>query len=123
MNVRLISVSMAFKCSRCNSFEDASMLLEELRLFDNQVYGVAHGLLMGYRDNVWVNAQSLFDEVKQMDCSTASAFYNALTDMLWHYGQVSFSNCCLLSFFQCTSFSLWRIQFNFEMFSIWKVFI
>lgn len=74
-------------CSRCNSFEDASMLLEELRLFDNQVYGVAHGLLMGYRDNVWVNAQSLFDEVKQMDCSTASAFYNALTDMLWHFGQ------------------------------------
>ncbi|CBI36966.3 unnamed protein product, partial [Vitis vinifera] len=74
-------------CSRCNSFEDASMLLEELRLFDNQVYGVAHGLLMGYGDNVWVQAQSLFDEVKQMDSSTASAFYNALTDMLWHFGQ------------------------------------
>ncbi|KAF3436559.1 hypothetical protein FNV43_RR23651 [Rhamnella rubrinervis] len=74
-------------CSRCNSFEDASMLLEELRLFDNQVYGVAHGLLMGYRENVWVEAQSLFDEVKQMDSSTASAFYNALTDMLWHFGQ------------------------------------
>ncbi|KAJ7973086.1 Pentatricopeptide repeat-containing protein [Quillaja saponaria] len=74
-------------CSRCNSFEDASMLLEELRLFDNQVYGVAHGLLMGYRDNIWLQAQSLFDEVKQMDSSTASAFYNALTDMLWHFGQ------------------------------------
>ncbi|PON45009.1 Smr domain containing protein [Trema orientale] len=74
-------------CSRCNSFEDASMLLEELRLFDNQVYGVAHGLLMGYREHVWVQAQSLFDEVKQMDSSTASAFYNALTDMLWHFGQ------------------------------------
>ncbi|KAK9281785.1 hypothetical protein L1049_004691 [Liquidambar formosana] len=74
-------------CSRCNSFEEASMLLEELRLFDNQVYGVAHGLLMGYRDNVWGQAQSLFDEVKQMDPSTASAFYNALTDMLWHFGQ------------------------------------
>ncbi|KAB1202631.1 hypothetical protein CJ030_MR8G005837 [Morella rubra] len=74
-------------CSRCNSFEDASMLLEELRLFDNQVYGVAHGLLMGYRENVWVQAQSLFDEVKLMDSSTASAFYNALTDMLWHFGQ------------------------------------
>lgn len=74
-------------CSRCNSFEDASMLLEELRLFDNQVYGVAHGLLMGYRENVWLEAQSLFDEVKQMDSSTASAFYNALTDMLWHFGQ------------------------------------
>lgn len=58
-------------------------------MFDNQVYGVAHGLLMGYRENVWVEAQSLFDEVKQMDSSTASAFYNALTDMLWHFGQVS----------------------------------
>ncbi|KAF8369365.1 hypothetical protein HHK36_032624 [Tetracentron sinense] len=74
-------------CSRCNSFEDASMLLEELRLFDNQVYGVAHGLLMGCRENRWVQAQSLFDEVKHMDSSTASAFYNALTDMLWHFGQ------------------------------------
>lgn len=58
-------------------------------MFDNQVYGVAHGLLMGYRENVWLEAQSLFDEVKQMDSSTASAFYNALTDMLWHFGQVS----------------------------------
>ena len=64
------------------------MLLEELRLLDNQVYGVAHGLLMSYEDNVWIQAQSLFDEVKQMDSSTASAFYNALTDMLWHFGQV-----------------------------------
>ncbi|KAF9669244.1 hypothetical protein SADUNF_Sadunf14G0087700 [Salix dunnii] len=74
-------------CSRCNSFEDASMLLEELRLFDNQVYGVAHGLLMGYRENVWNQAQSLFDEVKLMDSPTVSAFYNALTDMLWNFGQ------------------------------------
>ncbi|XP_010533956.1 PREDICTED: pentatricopeptide repeat-containing protein At2g31400, chloroplastic-like [Tarenaya hassleriana] len=74
-------------CSRCYSFEDASMLLEELRLFDDQVYGVAHGLLMGYRENVWVQAQTLFDQVKAMDSSTASAFYNALTDMLWHFGQ------------------------------------
>ncbi|KAK3034628.1 hypothetical protein RJ639_033583 [Escallonia herrerae] len=74
-------------CSRCSSFEEASLLLEELRLFDNQVYGVAHGLLMGHRENVWVQALSLFDEVKQMDSSTASAFYNALTDMLWHFGQ------------------------------------
>ncbi|ESQ36319.1 hypothetical protein EUTSA_v10006755mg [Eutrema salsugineum] len=74
-------------CSRCNSFEEASMLLEELRLFDNKVYGVAHGLLMGYNENVWIQAQSLFDEVKAMDGSTASAFYNALTDMLWHFGQ------------------------------------
>lgn len=74
-------------CSRCSSFEEASLLLEELRLFDNQVYGVAHGLLMGQRENVWVQALTLFDEVKQMDSSTASAFYNALTDMLWHFGQ------------------------------------
>ncbi|WCJ22341.1 Pentatricopeptide repeat-containing protein GUN1 chloroplastic [Euphorbia peplus] len=74
-------------CSRCDSFEDASVLLEELRLFDNQVYGVTHGLLMGYRENVWGQAQSLFDEVNSMDSSTASAFYNALTDMLWHFGQ------------------------------------
>ncbi|KAI7729428.1 hypothetical protein M8C21_010266 [Ambrosia artemisiifolia] len=74
-------------CSRCSSFEEASLLLEELRLFDNQVYGVAHGLLMGYRENVWVHALSLFDEVKRMDSATASAFYNALTDMLWHFGQ------------------------------------
>ncbi|GFQ01550.1 pentatricopeptide repeat-containing protein at2g31400 chloroplastic, partial [Phtheirospermum japonicum] len=74
-------------CSRCNSFEEASLLLEELRLFDNQVYGVAHGLLMGYNENTWSQALSLFDEVKRMDSSTASAFYNALTDMLWHFGQ------------------------------------
>lgn len=74
-------------CSRCNSFEDASVLLEELRLFDNQVYGVAHGLLMGSREHVWIQAENLFDEVKRMDASTASAFYNALTDMLWHFGQ------------------------------------
>ncbi|CAL5437464.1 unnamed protein product [Camellia sinensis] len=74
-------------CSRCNSFEEASLLLEELRLFDNQVYGVAHGLLMGHRDNVWMHALSLFNEVKHMDSSTSSAFYNALTDMLWHFGQ------------------------------------
>ncbi|CAH2059920.1 unnamed protein product [Thlaspi arvense] len=74
-------------CSRCNSLEDASMLLEELRVFDNRVYGVVHGLLMGHRENVWLQAQSLFDKVNQMDGSTASAFYNALTDMLWHFGQ------------------------------------
>ena len=75
-------------CSRCNSFQDASKLLDELRLFDNQVYGVAHGLLMGYRENIWLQAQSLFDEIRRMDPSTASAFYNALTDMLWNFGQV-----------------------------------
>ncbi|XP_048493548.1 pentatricopeptide repeat-containing protein GUN1, chloroplastic isoform X2 [Beta vulgaris subsp. vulgaris] len=75
-------------CSRCNSLEDASMLLEELRLFDDRVYGVAHGLLTGSRDTIWVQALCLFDEVKQLDTSTASAFYNALTDVLWHFGQV-----------------------------------
>ncbi|KAL1542616.1 Pentatricopeptide repeat-containing protein gun1, chloroplastic [Salvia divinorum] len=74
-------------CSRCNSFEEASLLLEELRLFDNQVYGVAHGLLMGHNEHTWSQALSLFDEVKRMGSSTASAFYNALTDMLWHFGQ------------------------------------
>ncbi|KFK31216.1 hypothetical protein AALP_AA6G083500 [Arabis alpina] len=74
-------------CSRCNSFEDASTLLQELRLFDNQVYGVVHGLLLGDREKVWLQAQSLFDKVNEMDGSTASAFYNALTDMLWHFGQ------------------------------------
>ncbi|EPS72235.1 hypothetical protein M569_02522 [Genlisea aurea] len=77
-------------CSRCNSFEDASLLLEELRLVDNHVYGVAHGLLTGYNDSTWSQATALFDDVKRMDSSTASAFYNALTDMLWHFGQVSF---------------------------------
>ena len=88
------SCNLASCCSRCNSFEEASFLLEKLHLFDNQVYGVAHGLLMGHRENVWMQALSLFDEVKQMDSSTASAFYNALTDLLWHFGQVCLSNCC-----------------------------
>ncbi|CAH9132567.1 unnamed protein product [Cuscuta epithymum] len=74
-------------CSHCSSYEEASLLLEELRVFDNHVYGVAHGLLMGHCEDVWIKALSLFDEVKQMDSSTASAFYNALTDMLWHFGQ------------------------------------
>ncbi|XP_061349498.1 pentatricopeptide repeat-containing protein GUN1, chloroplastic-like isoform X2 [Gastrolobium bilobum] len=77
--------------SHCNSFEDASKILDELRIFDNQVYGVAHGLLMGFRENIWFQAQSLFDEIKRMDSSTASAFYNALTDMLWHFGQSYYS--------------------------------
>ncbi|RWW49824.1 hypothetical protein BHE74_00043967 [Ensete ventricosum] len=36
---------------------------------------------------VWVQAQSLFDELRRMDLPTSSAFYNALTDMLWHFGQ------------------------------------
>ncbi|CAA2967701.1 Hypothetical predicted protein [Olea europaea subsp. europaea] len=74
-------------CSHCSSFEEASLLLEELCLFDNHVYGVAHGLLMGgHNENVWLQARSLFDAVKQMDTLIASAFYNALTDMLWHFG-------------------------------------
>lgn len=73
-----------YPCSgcKCNSFEDASMLLEELRLFDNQVYGVVHGLLKGHGQNVWLQARSLFDKVNEMDGSAASSFYNALTNML-----------------------------------------
>ncbi|XP_058722133.1 pentatricopeptide repeat-containing protein GUN1, chloroplastic-like [Vicia villosa] len=74
-------------CSRCNSYDDAAKLLDTLRLFDSQVYGVTHGLLMGYREQVWFTAQTLFNEIMRMDSSTASAFYNALTDMLWHFGQ------------------------------------
>ncbi|CAA2966319.1 pentatricopeptide repeat-containing At2g31400, chloroplastic [Olea europaea subsp. europaea] len=75
-------------CSCCSSFEEALLLLDELCLFDNQVHGVAYGLLMGCNENVWLQALSLFDVVKQMDTSAASAFYNALTDMLWHFGQL-----------------------------------
>ncbi|XP_058727909.1 pentatricopeptide repeat-containing protein GUN1, chloroplastic-like [Vicia villosa] len=74
-------------CSRCNSYIDAAKLLDTLRQFDSQVYGVTHGLLMGYREQVWFSAQTLFNELMRMDSSTASAFYNALTDMLWHFGQ------------------------------------
>lgn len=73
-------------CSRCNSYNDASVLLEQLRLFDSSIYGVAHGLLIGNRE-VWMQARSLFDELQNMDLPTSSAFYNALTDMLWHFGQ------------------------------------
>ncbi|KAK7295561.1 hypothetical protein RJT34_18471 [Clitoria ternatea] len=74
-------------CSHCESLQDASELLEQLRLFDGQAYGVAHGLLMGYGESVLRGARVLFDEIKDMDSSTASAFFNALTDMLWHFGQ------------------------------------
>lgn len=49
---------------------------------------------MGHNEHTWSQALSLFDEVKRMDSSTASAFYNALTDMLWHFGQVMFNNKC-----------------------------
>lgn len=92
---------MQLVCSRCNSFEDASLLLDQLRLFDNFTYGVAHGLLMGSRE-VWVHAQSLFDELRLMDPATSSAFYNALTDMLWHFGQVILTRTYQLDFiFHC----------------------
>eukprot|EP00249_Psilotum_nudum_P020484 c27725_g1_i2 orf=572-3229(+) len=74
-------------CSRCASFGEATMLLEELRSFDSRVYGVAHGLLMGSRVQVWGEAKALFDQVSRMDHSTATAFYNALADVLWHFGQ------------------------------------
>ncbi|KAL0864315.1 hypothetical protein Bca101_043433 [Brassica carinata] len=43
------------------------------RLFDNQVHGVVHGLLMGHRENLWPQAQSLFIKVKEMDGLTASS--------------------------------------------------
>lgn len=74
-------------CSRCASFMEAASLLEELRQFDSKVYGVAHGLLMGFKSQVWRLANVLFDEVARMDHSTAAAFYNALADVLWHFGQ------------------------------------
>lgn len=74
-------------CSCCETFQDASKLLDALRVFDSQVYGVAHGLLMGHRQGIWDQTQTLFDELEHLDSSTASAFYNALTDMLWHFGQ------------------------------------
>lgn len=63
------------------------MLLEQLRSFDNHVYGITHGLLNGSKE-VWKSAKVLFDDLKRLDSSTAAAFYNALTDMLWHFGQV-----------------------------------
>ncbi len=75
-------------CSRCASLQVASVLLEEMRLFDTRVYGVAHGLLMGSRQQVWGEAEALFDEIARMDYGTGAAFYNALTDVLWHFGQV-----------------------------------
>ncbi len=74
--------------SRCASLQEASVLLEEMRLFDSRVYGVAHGLLMGLRQHVWGEAEGLFDEIARMDYTTGAAFYNALTDVLWHFGQV-----------------------------------
>jgi len=74
-------------CSRCASLQEASVLLEQMRFFDSWVYGIAHGLLMGMRDQVWVDASRLFDEIARMDYATGAAFYNALTDVLWHFGQ------------------------------------
>lgn len=86
-NMFSFGISHSCHCSHCNSFGDASLLLEQLRSFDNRVYGVAHGLLMGSKE-VWLQARVLFDDLKRLDSSTAAAFYNALTDMLWHFGQV-----------------------------------
>jgi hypothetical protein len=45
-------------------------------------------LLMGSRQQVWGEAEALFDEIARMDYATGAAFYNALTDVLWHFGQV-----------------------------------
>jgi hypothetical protein len=42
---------------------------------------------MGHQE-IWSQAQSLFSQLGRMDSSTSSAFYNALTDVLWHFGQV-----------------------------------
>jgi hypothetical protein len=42
---------------------------------------------MGHRE-VWSQARSLFTQLGRMDSPTSSAFYNALTDVLWHFGQV-----------------------------------
>eukprot|EP00850_Spirogloea_muscicola_P022698 SM000307S11695 [mRNA] locus=s307:21016:26353:- [translate_table: standard] len=80
-------------CSRCGTWEEASSLLEEMRHADWQVYGVAYGLLMGTVS--WGKANSpaleqterLFDSISCLDRSTGTAFYNALTDLLWHFGQ------------------------------------
>lgn len=80
-------------CSRCASLQEASVLLEQMRFFDSWVYGIAHGLLMGLRDQVWVEALRLFDEIARMDYATGAAFYNALTDVLWHFGQVRTFPC------------------------------
>ncbi|KAL0666842.1 hypothetical protein Bca4012_029546 [Brassica carinata] len=45
----------------------SNLKMHQCRLFDNQVYGVVHGLLMGHRENLWPQAQSLFIKVKEMD--------------------------------------------------------
>ncbi|MCO5578657.1 hypothetical protein L7F22_032501 [Adiantum nelumboides] len=74
-------------CGRCASFKEAALLLEVLCKFDSKVYGVAHGLLIGMTSDVWQIARLLFDEVACMDQPTAEAFYNALADILWHFGQ------------------------------------
>lgn len=70
-----------------------------MRLFDSRVYGVAYGLLMGSREHVWGEAEVLFNQIAFMDYATAAAFYNALTDVLWHFGQVrGVSHACMLRF-------------------------
>lgn len=90
-------------CSRCASLQEASVLLEQMRFFDSWVYGIAHGLLMGLREQVWVEALRLFDEIARMDYATGAAFYNALTDVLWHFGQVcAFYHCQPFFLLQCS---------------------
>lgn len=63
-----------------------------MRLFESPIYGVAYGLLVGMQEQVWGQAEALFDQMFFMDLATAGAFYNALTDVLWHFGQVCFSS-------------------------------
>ncbi|KAI5431858.1 hypothetical protein KIW84_035846 [Lathyrus oleraceus] len=59
--------------------------MHELHIKPNVVTFSA--ILNACREQVWFTAESLFNEITRMDSSTASAFYNALTDMLWHFGQ------------------------------------
>ncbi|KAJ7560973.1 hypothetical protein O6H91_03G008200 [Diphasiastrum complanatum] len=74
-------------CSHCASLKEASLVLSTMRLFDNGVYSVAHGLLMGALNAIWHKAEQLFDQMMCMDHSTARSFYNALADFLWQFGQ------------------------------------
>lgn len=76
-------------CSRLSTFEEAAELLAEMKQSDELVYGIARGLLMGEGSSqgVWKQAEIVFDAVEKCDRSTGMAFYNALTDVLWHFGQ------------------------------------
>lgn len=77
-----------------SSYDEAAELLMEARRSDEKIYGVAYGLLMGEgsKSNFWSTAESVFDfvdrEDRERDRCTGMAFYNALTDLLWHFGQV-----------------------------------